>query len=385
MKTDKFLLIFLIGIFSFDASIHSQKSAVTKIRDVIIYRDSTFYSSFPSVVKKPDGELIVAFRRAPDRRIFGEKGNSHVDPNSYLVQVRSKDALSWSREPELIYAHPFGGSQDPCLLQMNDGTLLCTSYGWAFVREDGISNLEKPYFDAGGAIFLGGYLVRSFDGGKSWTGPVYPPHMPSEIFINACGAPVPAYNRGALFEAKDGRILWIVAVSDSTAKTSNQLLTSEDKGITWKFGGIVASDPKISFNEASAYETPGGDILAFIRTAGFDDQACIARSHDRGRTFEWEPMGFKGHPVNALRLPDNRVLITYGYRHEPYGIRCRILNAECTDYKTAPEIILRDDGANSDIGYSWPVMTDSNHVLVTYYFNKDDGTRYIAGTIIEIR
>jgi hypothetical protein len=110
-------------------------SGLRKVKDVVIYEDAKFYSSFPSVIKRPGGELLVAFRRAPDRRIFGEKGNSHVDPNSYLVMVRSRDGETWTKEPGLIYAHPFGGSQDPCLLQLRDGTLICTSYGWALVRK----------------------------------------------------------------------------------------------------------------------------------------------------------------------------------------------------------------------------------------------------------
>jgi hypothetical protein len=33
-----------------------------------------------------------------------------------------KNGENWSKNPELIYAHPFGGSQDPCLLQLRDGT-----------------------------------------------------------------------------------------------------------------------------------------------------------------------------------------------------------------------------------------------------------------------
>jgi len=134
------------------------------------------------------------------------------------------------------------------------------------------------------------------------------------------------------------------------------------------------------------YETPAGDIVAFLRTANLEGQACIARSYDSGKTFgKWEMMGFKGHPLNALRLPDNKVLLTYGYRYEPYGIRARILNAECTDFKTAPEIILRDDGGNWDMGYTWPVLLEGNKVLVVYYFNKENGTRFIAGTILEIK
>lgn len=359
---------------------------VIRIKDIIIYEDPLFYSSFPSVIKRQDGEILVAFRRAPDRKIFGEKGTSHVDPNSYLVMVRSHDGESWTKEPDLIYAHPFGGSQDPCLLQLRDGTLLCTSYGWAFVRPDGIPNLKKPYAEADGSIFLGGYLLRSDDGGKTWKGPFYPPSIHPEINFNPFGKLLPAYNRGALYEAKNGKILWVVAAGDSLNKTSVHLLISIDKGLTWKYSCPVAFDHKITFNETSVYETPKGDIVAFLRTADFGDQACIARSKDGGDTFgKWESMGFQGHPLNALRLPDNRVLLTYGYRHKPFGIRARILNSECTDFLTAPEIIIRDDGGNGDIGYTWPVLLERNRVLITYYFNKENGTRHIVGTILEIK
>ncbi|GAA4447457.1 hypothetical protein GCM10023091_42330 [Ravibacter arvi] len=358
---------------------------VKKIKDVMIYQDSAFYSSFPSVIRKADGELLVAFRRAPNRRIFGEKGNNHVDHNSYLVSVRSTDGENWTKKPDLIYAHAFGGSQDPCMLQLRDGTVLCTSYGWQQVRPDGVPNLKQPYFDAGGYIFLGGYLVRSSDGGKSWQGPYYPLHIKPERHFNAYGEKAPAYNRGALYEAKNGTILWIVAAHDSIKKTSNYLITSKDKGLTWEYTGEVARDPKISFNEASVIETPKGDIVGFLRTAGFEDNAVIARSTDGGKTFKWQSMGFKGHPMNALQLPDGRVLITYGYRHKPYGIRARILNAECTNFATAPEITLREDGGNTDIGYTWPVQLDGNRVLIVYYFNKENGLRHIAGTIVEIK
>lgn len=361
-------------------------AGVRKVKDVIIYNDTNFHNAFPSVVKKKDGELFLAFRRAPNRKLFGEKGNNHVDPNSYLVAVRSKDGENWSKEPELIYAHTFGGSQDPCLLLLRDGSMLCASYGWAFVREDGYANLKKPYFKAGEATFLGGYIVRSTDGAKTWKGPIYPPHIDSEIHFSALGNPIPAYNRGAMYEAKDGRILWIAATHDreKPSKTSNHLMVSKDKGLTWTYEAPVAVDEQFTFNEASVYETPKGDIVGFLRTANMDDQACIARSTDGGKTFKWEKMGFQGHPLQALRLPDNRVLLSYGYRHKPFGIRARILNAECTDFATAPEIILRTDGGTTDLGYPWAVQLDKNRVLVSYYFNLPGGMQHIAGTILEI-
>lgn len=364
--------------------------ALRKVRDFVLYEDARFYATFPSVVRRPDGELIVAFRRAPARRALSEKGESHVDPNSYLVGLRSRDdGITWSAQPELIYAHASGGSQDPCLLQLRDGTLLCASYGWAFVKPETVAALKEPIFQTKpGVVFLGGYLVRSDDGGRTWQGPIFPPHIAPEVNNDIYGEPVRAYNRGALYEGRDGRILWVVAATDRvtpTRKQSNHLLVSTDKGLTWRYSAPVAVDDKVTFNEASAYETPNGDIVAFLRTASYDDQACIARSTDGGKTFQpWQSMGWRGHPLQALRLADERVLLVYGYRHKPYGIRARVLDAECTDFATAPEIVLRDDGGTTDLGYPWAVALDKTRVLVVYYFNKADGPRQIAGTVVEV-
>ncbi len=379
--------ILAVILMSCGSNVREQQSSgskpqINKIKDVIIYKDSAFYSTFPSVVKHPDGELLVAFRRAPNRRNFGEIGYTHVDPNSYLVMVRSRDAGNWTQEPGLIYAHPFGGSQDPCLLQLRDGTLLCASYGWAMMKPE---STGKPMSWQSSSVFLGGYIVRSTDGGKIWESPVYPPNVPTDPRTNILGKAMPAYNRGAMCEGKSGRIFWAVAAPDSSRRTGVHLMTSDDKGITWKYSCPIAKDTLAAFNETSMYETPDGDIVAFLRTANFDDQACIARSTDGGKSFTWESMGFQGHPLNALRLPDNNVLLTYGYRHKPYGIRARILNAECTDFASSEEFVLRDDGGSHDIGYSWPVLLDNHKVLVTYYYNLNDGVRHIAGTIIEIR
>ncbi|GAA4464555.1 hypothetical protein GCM10023189_44000 [Nibrella saemangeumensis] len=389
------LIIFLAAVFGTAPAVAvgitrpDSIPGVRKVKDLVIYEDAAFHSAFPSVVKRKNGELLLAFRRAPERKSFGEKKTSHVDPNSYLVAVRSRDGEKWTKEPDLIYAHPFGGSQDPCMLQLRDGTILCTSYGWAFLRPDGLTNLKKPAFqNAEGSVFLGGYLVRSTDGGKSWQGPVYPPHIQPEINFDPFGQPIRAYNRGALYEGKDGRIFWVVAASDlkNSRKTSTHLLVSQDKGMTWQYSSPVAVDDKVAFNETSVYETPKGDVVAFLRSAYLDDQACIARSTDGGKTFQaWQKMGFQGHPLHALRLPDKRVLLTYGYRHTPLGIRARILNPECTDYATAPEIILRTDGGTTDLGYPWAVQLDKNRVLVTYYYNLPNGPQHIAGTILEIK
>jgi hypothetical protein len=358
---------------------------LNKLNDIVIYHDDRFFSAFPSIVRRPLGELLLAFRRAPDRRVFGESSNNHTDAKSHLVLVRSEDnGKSWSREPELIYAHPFGGSQDPCLVQLQNGTIVCSSYGWARIKDDA----TRKHPDAtryGNFVFMGGYLLRSEDGGHQWSTPIIPPAVPGSNAKDVFGDPCSAYNRGAMCEGEDGRLYWAVVSrrGASSGHTETHLMTSDDGGRSWEHTGPIAQDEKVIFNETSLYMTPRGDLLAFMRTENHDDHTVVARSTDKGRSFgTWQDAGWKGHPHHALRLPDDRVLLTYGYRHPPFGIRARVLNAECTDFDSSPEIVLRDDGLNHDLGYPWGTLTADGRILVVYYFHDRAGTRYIAGTYL---
>jgi len=361
---------------------------VRKSGDIVIYSDERYYSAFPSVVRlRRSGELITAFRRAPERRRLGAKGVSHTDPNSQLVCVRSRDGgRTWSREPELIHAHPMGGSQDPCLLELRDGTLLCASYVWIWLG--GADRASVPATSwLGDYAFHGGYLLRSSDSGRTWQGPFSPPPVPGREARDCFGAPLPAFNRGAMCQSRDGRLFWAVAYPKGVERNAGSdvhLLASADAGRTWQYQTVIAADSKASFNETSLYETPSGHLVAFLRTAGLDDHTVVARSRDGGRTFDaWQDAGWQGHPHHAVQLEDNRVLLVYGYRHAPFGIRARVLNPECSNVADAPEIVLRDDGGGTDLGYPWVVALPGRRVLVVYYFQKENGTRHIAGTWLE--
>lgn len=361
---------------------------LVKEKDVVIYKDDRFFSAFPSVVCRKDGDLLVAFRRAPERRYFGEEGSNHTDPNSYLVLVRSKDnGVTWSAEPELIFAHPFGGSQDPCMTQLRDGTIVCSSYGWALLRGKAAEKFPET-LRHGDFMFMGGYLVRSTDSGQTWKGPIIPPPVPMSKTISVFREPCPAYNRGAMCEGRDGILYWAVASQAQLQPRRSEvhLMASKDGGLTWEYRCPVAQDEKASFNETSLYETKGGDLIAFMRTADFDDHTAIARSKDGGKSFEqWKDAGFQGHPHCATTLADGRVLLVYGYRHEPFGVRARVLDAECTNADTAKEMVLRDDGGSGDLGYPWVTPMADGRYLVVYYFNQTGGTRYIAGTVLSMK
>jgi hypothetical protein len=300
----------------------------------VIYHDESFYACFPSIVSRPDGELLVAFRRAPERRRFFAHGCTHCDPNSYLVLVRSLDlGRTWSKEPELIYAHPMGGSQDPCMVQLDDGSLLVSSYAWMLLPEEGIPHASpeaRPHDLGWTFTYLGGYLMRSTDGGRTWQGPILPPEGAGEVH-DFPGIRLPVANRGAMVQASNGNLYWLVqrTLKRAPAPISLGLVVSRDRGITWEDAGVIASDERVEFNEASLIQTPCGDLVGFVRTDYFDDHGAVVRSTDMGKTWEhWQDMGVIGHPYHAVRLPDNRVFLVYGYRHPPYGIRARVLDLD---------------------------------------------------------
>jgi len=365
-----------------------REGTMRKIEDIVIYRDDLFYSCFPSLAVMPGGEILCAFRRAPNRWRYGGTHNSHVDPNSYLVLVRSRDGRKWSAEPETICAHPLGGSQDPCLYRLQDGTVLCASYLWMLMPAG--SNKGEAYIIRDKEMdfaFLGGYLVRSKDKGRTWSAP-YQPLVKENWGATIPGYRMAPYNRGGMLQVEGGRILFAAAreVRADRRRTEEHLVYSDDGGLTWQYGAVIASDPRVTFNEAQLYQTPKGDLVCFMRTADLDDHTAVARSRDGGRTWaKWQDTGIVGHPHHALRLPDGRVWLVYGYRHEPYGIRGRVLDPECTRFDT-PEVILRSDGGGGDIGYPWSCLLPEGKVLTAYYFHlaSEGGaaTRHIAGTVL---
>src|SRR5205085_10182972 len=90
------LLVLLLAAFGYvalpclaaESPVEKAAPSVHKLRDITIYSDDKFYCAFPSIVVRRDGELIVAFRRAPERRAFGVTGFTHTASNAFLMITR---------------------------------------------------------------------------------------------------------------------------------------------------------------------------------------------------------------------------------------------------------------------------------------------------------
>ncbi len=154
----------------------------------------------------------------------------------------------------------------------------------------------------------------------------------------------------------------------------------------WLFGGNHWYYPR-------GYLLPSGRMLCVLRSQRDprgDMWTDVYASDDGGQTWGFlSRVNDFGAPGSLVRLPDGRLVMVYGYRLMPSGIRAKVSQ---DDGKTwGPELIVRDDGGSWDLGYPNAWVMDDGKVGVIYYMNiKNDrinvngGVRHIERSIFSV-
>jgi hypothetical protein len=212
--------------------------------------------------------------------------------------------------------------------------------------------------------------------------------------------------RARVIELRNGTLLFPVHTKSGGTEESGddatvsgdrtygpKAIASQDGGRTWTHrGDIATSQAGPNFDETEVIECPSGKIVAFMRPSfpnNEDMHLYTAVSVDGGAS--WSPARKHevwGYPTSPLTMPSGRVLLAYGYRRPPFGIRARLVDAECEDIDQAEELVVRDDGAMRDLGYPQSALLNDGTAFVSYYMNhvSDDGNaRYICASIVEER
>lgn len=365
----------------------------------IIYKNKRFYSAFPAVVTRSDGNVLCVFRRARDPRwlIRSEAVPDdikainfyvdHYDNRSQLTQVVISPDGQQVSEPEILPIDPEVSEQDASLLQLNDGRILLMSNAWYPIPSFFKDVVKHGKESRMGCFFIpwGKFVRFSVDEGKNWSSHEYitpRPGMVDALHADHCDLAV----RGQAIEYEN-EIMLPMYGGNNRPKMACHLFGSKDGGKNWIYKQPFAYDAKhfLHLSEPSLHVCPSGKIVAFIRTNGGDDNLAISESTDGGYIWSyWREFNVQGLPFHPLRLPDNRVLLTYGYRAKPFSIRARILDPECNHIESADEFTIRDGALCGDIGYPWSTILQDGRVLISYYFTTEDGIRHIAGSIIEI-
>ena len=363
-----------------------------------IYRDGQ-YATFPNLARLRDGRVICAFRYAAERQAqYGQV--THIDPTARDVFITSPDGgRSFDTDLHTIVDDPGMSNQDPCVNVLSDGRIIVTFFRWDLCPAgEGPATWGEANFRAFGRTlwdkydcYTGGarYAV-SDDGGATWR---------QGSLRSVEGMPESGGVRGNIVELPSGELLMPIYGSLRAGELSRcRVLRSADRGETWALLSEMAWDPTgyKTFLEPNLYRTPSGKLVGLIRTqtdyrlpgVAFDDTYLnlhVAVSRDDGRSFEpvREIPGLWGSsPFHALRLRDGRVLLTYGYRRAPFGIRARVCDPELEHIEDGEEIILRDDAPNGDLGYPNALLLDDGTALVSYYISDKNGIRGIEATAL---
>ncbi len=342
------------------------------MKNVVIYEDKEVYSAFPDIEKLQNGDLVVLFREAPQRKPY----STHIDSESRNILVRSKDNGKTWEEKAIVFEHKNDeiSFQDPSLTQLSHGILLANSIKMRVEKKEPFRYWCE-----------GTFTSRSLDNGYSWQ---------ERVMIRTPGFKHVATSDSVL-ELSNGELLIpLYGYSGETQKTIAFVLKSVDNGRSWKNLRTVAFDPfgNFNFDEPALCCLPSGKILCMIRE---DKQGYLYQSEslDNGETWSQpKRTDIWGYPAHLLSLRDGRVLCTYGYRRPPYGIRACLSYDEGRTWDLKDEIVLRSDGFHGDLGYPSSVELQDNQVLTVYYFHTEpiassgytdfhsQGIRFIAGT-----
>ena len=104
------------------------------------------------------------------------------------------------------------------------------------------------------------------------------------------------------------------------------VVRSTDGGATWGRPALIAGEParRMSFEEPALSLTPSGDLIAI---AAHGARTASTRTCTR-LLVRWRPHVVRaaanemwGYPAHVFTALDGRMVCSYGYRRQPYGVR----------------------------------------------------------------
>ena len=327
-----------------------------------------YYHGWPTLARRKNGQLLVAYSGGRE---------DHVCPFGRVEIIRSTDeGESWSW-PEIVMDSPID-DRDAGICETADGSLLLTTFTslafqetlkgaaswpadkrarWAAVLRRGSEEQFRS--------LLGTWILRSTDGGLSWSKPyrtpVNSPHGPSVL------------GNGRLLYA--GKQLWEpgkkVGVCEST-----------DDGQSWKWIAAIptrSGDTAEEYHELHQVDAGDGRLIVHIRNHSSQNhrETLQSESKDQGRTWSTpSAINVWGLPSQLLRLRNGNLMMSYGYRRPPFGNQVRISRDQGRTWSEPS--ILSNDGAGVDLGYPSTVELASGKLVTVWYERMKDSPRAVV-------
>jgi len=338
-------------------------------KTVMIYKQQDVYACFPSLAKQEGEDTLSTGFGTRVRR-------SHIDPTGGSKRMVSRDGgLTWSESAETFPLPQY---------KAKDGRLVrATARGWVYVNaaeKERLIQEQRVVMDArpGTVAYLSpDYLVQVSEDGKKWKTET----IPAPDYV--AGLMVFRDESSYIYTSQGIRLVAIYGKRKGVKEHEVFILRSADDGKSWQFIPLLPDGPQgVDLNETALVETAEGTILAMARCET-DGYLWRSTSTDGGLTWSRpERTELWGHPAHLLRLPDGRILCTYGYRKFPMGIRACVSSDHGRTWPAEKRYVLRADGSGSggDLGYPITARLSDGTLFTIYYFNGSDNITHIAGT-----
>jgi len=343
---------------------------------ITVFKQDDVYACFPSLWRDPaTGRLYTTFSKRTVR--------THYETLDAARGVMESDdgGRTW-RDVEQL---PAGivGPRPPAARTVADGVLVRIGHNWRrwFPPEQRPAYEGKYHIVTSAsyrpdwfAINSGGFVARSEDAGKSWSKVA----IPELDTYASCSSP------WSFLPLRDGRLLRSFLVRSGPGDSGDVWVATTRDGRSAETVRVMGDpEEKLKFTEETlAHETSDGVLWLLTRVEGGDDHLWQAVSRDGGRTWSAAKSPIRGHPPSGLvQLADGRLVLTYGFRHPPYGIRAVVSRDEGVTWDTDHLVVLRNDGAGYDLGYPVSLVLPDQTIVTIYYFVLPaDGINHIACT-----
>ena len=179
-----------------------------------------------------------------------------------------------------------------------------------------------------------------------------------------------------MIELPDGTVLLTVYVGSRTPTFALKscIIRSRDGGKTW---GDVSEIAENSDETALLY-LPSGKMIAMLRRSIPEHgRPSLWQSVSEDKGYSWtEPKQVTQPtqiPADLLLLKSGRILLTFGHRTPPCGVRGLISRDEGDSWDYENSIILAAESLVTDCGYPSSVQLDDGSIFTAYYVYESRG------------
>ena len=330
------------------------------------------YHGWPTLIRRANGQLLV---------VCSGGRESHVCPFGRVELIRSDDDGKTWTWPRVLIDSPID-DRDAGILETASQTLLVTTFtslayvpilsralsntsdNWPTNRLRSWSAAHNRIPDAVRKKELGVWMIRSTDGGVTWS-------QRYRCLVNSPHGPIQLSDGRLLYAGKE---LW-------TAKQRIGACASADDGQTWSWLADIptrSGDIHREYHELHAVESNSGRIVVHIRNHNQHNAREILQTEsiDGGHTWsEPHSIGVWGLPSHLLKLADGRLVMSYGYRRQPFGSQARV--SEDDGQSWSDPLAISADGTSGDLGYPSTAQLGDGSLVTVWYEKLKDSPRAV--------